>query len=201
MEDEQAYPLLDVFGLPIGHHVEERTLDHIYTVTPQRAAGQVIGLTDFSEPSVVGSIFSLLTKTTNSFRWATQDGIVGPSNVGTNYYKWDDARNYEFAALTNATQDARNTNMAMIFYTLGHVLHLNQDLTSPDHARDANHYNTAYIEDYGQAHYLDPQKSSQWFVLPQNATVGWANWQAQGFSQLLDFWDRDLYSASVSPHY
>src|ERR1035438_3103157 len=49
MEDEQIY----------GGHTEKRTMDHFYTVTPQRTPGQVMGLTDWSEPSVIGSIFSL----------------------------------------------------------------------------------------------------------------------------------------------
>jgi len=170
-----------------------RALDHFYTVMPYRTPGQVIGLTDASEPWY--NPFGLPSGITNSFVWGSQNGIQGPAFIGTNDYNWPCARAYEFAALTNSLQSDRNENMALMLYALGHVLHLNQDLTSPDHARNDNHFSKAYIEDYGNAHFT---QNSQWFNLPDNATIGWANWQAQGFNKLLDFWDRNLYKGNSS---
>lgn len=126
-EDEpKTYnPIEMIFGSP-------RCFNHFYTVQPQRTPGLVIGLTDWSEPPGFAYLVSGCT-VNNSFVWGTQPGIKGPLDVGYNFYKWSDARTNEMAALTNAAPDARNTSMAMMFYSLGHVLHLNQDTSSPDH--------------------------------------------------------------------
>ncbi len=79
-EDEQTYGWID--EVPHIGPVQ-RCLDHFYTVQPQRTAGQVIGLTDWSEPPIVAYlIFS--GQTVNSFRWGTKSGIYGPGNVGYN---------------------------------------------------------------------------------------------------------------------
>ncbi len=86
--------------------------------------------------------------------------------------------------------------MAMMFYSLGHVLHLNQDLTSPDHVRDNAHPWGHYFESYGKAHYKDTNKNQKWFA--QTNSQGWAYWQAQGFTNLLSFWDRGFYTNSVA---
>jgi hypothetical protein len=189
MEDNQTY-----FGFAT------RCFDHFYTVQPQRVPGSVIGLTDWSEPIILASIGSWLLgfNTTNSFVWGTLTNIQGPVfNIGTNVYKWGDARNYELAALTNTAAIDRNTSVAMMCYTLGHILHLNQDLTSPDHVRDAAHLLTAYFEQYGLKYYNNTNYNAQWFAMPAiNPIIGWPNWQAQGFSKLLDFWDRGLYLAN-----
>ena len=182
-EDEQVYYMIP----------HQRCLDHFYTVIPERTPGQVIGLTDWSEPAIIGGLFS--THTTNSFVWASKNGIKGPYLIGTNVYRWEDARNYEFAALTSTNQSDRNENMALMLYTLGHILHLNQDLTSPDHVRNDNHYSKAWIEDYGKANYTKNQ-NLQWFAAPANH--GWSYWQSQGFTNLLNFWDTGKYACSSS---
>jgi len=195
-EDEQTY---DPFEKLIGE--SPRCFDHFYTVQPQRTPGLVDGLTDWSEPPIVASLLSGCT-VNNSFVWGTQSGIQGPLDVGYNPYKWCDARTNELAALTNATPDARNTSMAMMFYSLGHVLHLNQDTSSPDHVRDAAHMLTAWFEKYAtrkdQSGLENYKRNPNWFKLPLNRTVGWANWQAQGFTKLLDFWDRGKFVSGSS---
>jgi hypothetical protein len=170
---------------------ERRCLDHFYTVQEQRAPGQVIGLTDWSEPILVADVAHVKGYTTNSFAWGTSPGIKPPDATWTNAYKWSDARQYEFAALTSTNQFARETNMALMFYSLGHVLHLNQDLTSPDHVRDAAHFSTAYFEIYGKTHFNDSQ-NQKWFAAPTNRE--WAYWQSQGFTNLLNFWDCNKYN-------
>lgn len=183
-----------------------RCFDHFYTVRPQRMPGQVDGLTDWSRPLIVAELAPVISSfsgsTVNSFAWGTQSGIWGPDAWYYNVYKWSDARTNELAALTNAAPAARETSMANMFFSLGHVLHLNQDLTSPDHVRDAAHPWAAWFEKYAvredSPRTPNYRKYTNWFALPQNATVGWANWQAQGFSQLLDFWDRNKYNASGS---
>ena len=165
-------------------------MDHFYDVVPVRTPGQVIGLDDNSEPKYACGY--LPHQLTNSFVWASWDNIPGPeakgTQVGTNQYNWQRARAFEYAALTSTNQSARNTNMAMLLYSLGHVLHLNQDTTSPDHVRDDNHYSIHYFEDYGMNNCTN---NPQWFAPPTNH--GWAYWQAQGFTNLLNFWDRNKY--------
>lgn len=188
MEDDQKYGIWGALGSQLG---EERSVDHFYTVLPQRTPGQVIGLTDWSVPPGVGKWAK--TTTTNSFKWATDDTVQGPYKVATNVYQWSNARQYEFAALTSTNQYARDTNMASLFYTLGHILHLNQDLTSPDHVRNDDHVFGHYFENYGLANYTN---NSQWFAQPTNH--GWAYWQVQGFTNLLNFWDTDTYAEGSS---
>jgi hypothetical protein len=179
-EDEQKYP-------QVGYILPPRCVDHFYTVVPDRTPGQIIGLTDWSEPPIFGFLLGR-TSTTNSFKWATDDTVQRPYGIGTNVFKWDNARQYELAALTSTNQSARNTNMAMMLYSLGHVLHLNQDLTVPDHVRNAGHFLTAWFEQYGEDRCA---KNPQWFT---NQQRGWAFWQVQGFTRLLDFWDRNKFN-------
>ncbi len=193
MEDEQSYPFTIFVPTPVGlipakpvSHTEQRTMEHFYTVEPTRVPGATIGLTDFSEPPIVGYSLLWVTDlglTTNSYAWCTVSGFQG--GIGTNCYKWEDARSYEMAAFTNAASADRNSNMGAMLYTLGHILHLNQDTSQPDHARNEDHSIMAYIEDYGLKYYLS---NPQWFTMPtNNPVVGWANWQSEGFSRLLDF--------------
>jgi hypothetical protein len=198
MEDEQFYGKKEV-----------RTMDHFYTVVPVRIPGQVVGLTDKSEGPVIIETTGIGLHSfggsfiTNSFAWSALPNIPGPSisillfpvaNVGTNVYNWLCARTYEYAALTNASQSDRDTSMAMMLYTLGHVLHLNQDLSQPDHVRNDNHYvdAAAYIENYGVTNYSN---NPSWFTTQAH---GWPYWQSNNFSKLLDFWDRGLYTNGSS---
>ena len=189
-EDEQIY------GNNIAGLYTLRPVDHFYTLVPVRESGKVKGITDASEHPwyITGLPFNI----TNSYAWASQPGIRGPSipavSVGTNAYTWSNARSCECAALTNANRIDRNENMALMLYALGHVLHLNQDLTSPDHVRNDNHYDEKlrFIENYGAASYL---KNPQWFDLQPH---GWNYWQDQGFSTLLNFWDTGKYAGGSS---
>jgi hypothetical protein len=180
-----------------GFFDSPRAQDHFYTLTfqPPRIPGQVIGLTDSSE----SPLHQLLANGTNSFAWGAIKGTpllsyLGVVLVKTNDQTWQNARDYEFAALTNSLKGSREENLALMLDSLGHVLHLNQDLTSPDHVRNDNHYNDAhrFIENYGQQNYL---KNPQWF---NQQPHGWSYWQSQGFSKLLDFWDRGHYTGNAS---
>ena len=84
--------------------------------------------------------------------------------------------------------------MAWLFCALGHVLHLNQDLSAPDHVRNDNHGSHRSFEPFGSGEFvknaLEPAFSEQ--------RHGWAYWQGQGFSKLLDFWDRGKFMNSSS---
>jgi len=88
-----------------------------------------------------------------------------------------------------------------MFYALGHVLHLNQDTTSPPHTRDDNHLpgwlggpGVSFFEEYGEGTYLrHGRRFSDDSGFPLSATE-WSDWLAAGFTSLESFWDRNLYS-------
>lgn len=135
MEDEQKYN-----GWP-----EVRCPDHFYTVTPGRVAGKAPPLSDPTE-----SPFQYLPPNlANSFCWATQDGIQGPIylftwlvSVGQNYENWSSARLEQWYYISpgdGASKQQREAHLAAMLYNLGHIMHLNQDLSSPDHVRNDAH--------------------------------------------------------------
>ncbi|MGO9479361.1 MAG: hypothetical protein ACLQAH_05465 [Limisphaerales bacterium] len=63
----------------------------------------------------------------------------------TNSETWECARNYEYATLTSTNPTARDANLARMFYALGHVLHLNQDLSQPGHVRNDKHLHPWHV--------------------------------------------------------
>jgi hypothetical protein len=128
-EDMLPYPL------PLKPDGVVRGCDHFYTVQPQRIPGEVLGLTDHSEPWVVGSLF-LPSGIVNSFVWGSQQGVEGPTfhvfgvpiYAGPNIDTCPDARDHQYSALVSFTKASRDESLALMLYSLGHVLHLNQAL-------------------------------------------------------------------------
>ena len=55
------------------------------------------------------------------------------------YYSWADARNYYYLALTSYDKTARESHFADTFRGLGQLMHLVQDMSVPEHARDDGH--------------------------------------------------------------
>ena len=167
-----------------------RFTDHFYTLDVGKTPKAIYGLTDDSE-------FPLPAGIIDSFSWATNSNGKNPVTGELNTEKWRNARDYEYTALSGADNPTREDGLTHMLYALGHVLHLNQDLSQPDHVRNDEHYKKSHrwIENYGSAHYA---QNLQWFDLPKNATLGWANWQALGFNKLRDFWDRDHYLGNAS---
>jgi hypothetical protein len=176
---------------------ELRSMDHFYNLYPQYLIGRVTPLTDQSEPWV-GS-FGFPTSLANSFTWASQAGTAGPYIAGVavppNAETWQNARSYQLAAVTGGSSATRMANFAHMLFALGHVLHLNQDLSQPDHVRNDNHFNEKhrYIENYGKTNWLTRQDTDTTFPYRERL---WANhpqsWTAAGFTKLQDFWDRNL---------
>src|ERR1041385_2152433 len=184
-------------------HLQLRVPNHFYTLRPQMIAGRVLPLTDKSE-----TFRFLPDSLNNSFDWATQAGILGPvsatiGSVGPNTETWQDARNYQYASLTSPSQVVRDENLAHMLYALGHVLHLNQDLSSPDHVRNDNHFFPwhRFIENYGKNIYLKNAKASSTAysqLFPNNILTDWYHsWRPIGFQKLEDFWDRKLYKGKA----
>ena len=127
---------------------------------------------------------------TNSTYW----GILSEQRS----YRWATARAYELNALTNTSSIGRETNLAAMLFYLGHVIHLNQDLTVPAHVRNDNHGVNApngpfaalvmWTENFGAAQCTN---NPQWFTKPSHSDWSW--WQnTAGFQKLEDFWNRDF---------
>lgn len=62
------------------------------------------------------------------------------------HYSWHDVRDYFYTALTATDNITRESNFAETFRGLGQLLHLIEDLSDPEHARDDGHYFPAYEE-------------------------------------------------------
>lgn len=173
-----------------------RGMEHFYTVSPQRIPGQASGLTDSNElPFPV-----LPSGINNSFVWASQDDVTGPG-VGVNADTWPSARVFQHGALTLEGKWYRERCIAKMLFELGHVLHLNQDKSQPDHVRNDNHANEShrYIENYGHRCLAMVETNANLraalFSLRQR---GWGYWRTNGFVKLLDFWDRGKYTNGLA---
>ncbi len=172
-----------------------RTLDHFFVPWPSAH-----GLTDDSDAPWYA--FGLWPGgIVHSFGWGTTPGLSGPdvpTATFANTETWQNAREHEFRVLTQGSKVSRDESLALMLYALGHVLHLNQDTSSPDHTRDDSHKLRAYFEDYGGDTYLvnankSPTAHAQAFPLRPR---GWDSWRAGGFQKLRDFWERRLYNNS-----
>ena len=167
-----------------------RGFNHFYDPVHYDANHQHIGLTDgfdwWAKPS---------------FRWATED----LTQFGNQSFPWPLVRTYELNALTNSSKVTRQQSLEWMMFYLGHVIHLNQDLTVPAHVRNDNHGLTTqngpfetlimWTENYGRDTY-STQEVTKAFPNQTNHQ-GWAWWQnTAGFQKLEDFWNRDMLSSN-----
>jgi hypothetical protein len=83
---------------------------------------------------------------TNSFTWASVSNCAGLSlsyNPNpTNAWSWQNARGYEWLGLTSANASERHANLTNMFRAVGHVAHLLQDTSQPQHVRNEQHLET-----------------------------------------------------------
>ena len=77
----------------------------------------------------------------SSILWAQMP--YGQQSPG-GYYSWEDVRNYFHAALIATDITERDMYFAATFRGLGQLMHLVQDLSVPEHTRDAVHILPAY---------------------------------------------------------
>ena len=64
---------------------------------------------------------------------------LGTQYVG-GHYSWHDTRDYFYKALTTDVPGMREVYFAKTFRGLGQLMHLIEDLSVPEHARDDGHY-------------------------------------------------------------
>ena len=100
-----------------------------------------------------------------------------------NFWSWQNARAYEWFALTSANPGERGTNFDHAFRAVGQVMHLLQDTSQPQHVRNEQHLAGSCIEDYGLKHTND--------LAYQDSML---DWRRAGFTKMEDFWNRHLYA-------
>jgi hypothetical protein len=59
--------------------------------------------------------------------------------LGQQSYSWKNARQYYYKALSASTDSERQQAYAMMFQSLGHIMHLVEDAAVPDHTRNDTH--------------------------------------------------------------
>jgi len=168
-------------------------LDHFYSINFATSPRSVIPLTDFTEANPSGLVTPHIV---DAFTWATSTSVTHPVTGQPNYYNWPAARDFEFQSLTAPSKAERDNYLGAMLLSLGHVMHLNQDMSSPDHVRNDEHADISKkaFEPFGNEQF---SHHSSWFTLPPNATLGYANWKQAGFHTLKDFWDRNLYTGNL----
>jgi hypothetical protein len=72
-------------------------------------------------------------------------------------YSWFDVRDYFYKALTSSDTTTRSKNFAATFRGLGQLMHLVEDMSVPEHARNDGHYTDAY-EEWVKETQRDPQR-------------------------------------------
>jgi hypothetical protein len=151
-------------------------LNHFYRTLPPPPSG-------FEDPNALGWLLTGFKFPVNSFKWASSN----PDNSSS----WIKAREYQFDGITGPSSKAtRDSNLGHMFKALGHIVHLNQDLSSPGHTRNDAHPFKAYIEKFGEKVYYRNYVSGLGFP---NSEITWAQWRAAGFEKLEDFWNRSFY--------
>lgn len=142
-----------------------RSINHFYTVTSP--------LKMITDVALLWKIFYYripyghYPSPVDSWCWAS-------SEYSASVRRWQDAREYQYKALTNATANVRAEYLAKTLFVLGSVIHLNQDLSSPDHTRNDAHppepVDKAWFEEYGEKYYHG--SLGQWFVSPPQERRG-----------------------------
>ncbi|MFA5238140.1 MAG: hypothetical protein WC476_00335 [Phycisphaerae bacterium] len=125
-------------------------------------------------------------------------------NEYENYFAWPDAREYFYQSFTDVNENAREHYLALTLLSLGHALHLLEDMGVPPHARN----------DFIEAHYCVPKgiwgNPFESYVedevegagtIPAKWIDGWTP-QAKVYSKLAYYWDTNSYTgqpAGTSP--
>jgi len=77
----------------------------------------------------------------SSISWSQKSSAT---QIPGGWYSWHDARDYFYFALTDTAKLERESFYGATFRSLGQLMHLVQDLSVPEHARNDGHYLRAY---------------------------------------------------------
>jgi hypothetical protein len=102
-----------------------------------------------------------------------------------NYFAWPDSRRYFYKSLTGATPEERDHFLAMTFFSLGHAVHLLEDMGVPAHVRNDflwDHIWSGAIRGHNLEGFLDRPDGVERYAYSRNPVL---------FSDLPHFWDND----------
>lgn len=104
----------------------------------------VRSLNHFFNPVTNAPLVSSIVSTYTSPDWALApvNSISNPAFSQTNSF--EDARNYEWLALTAPSPSIRFENLGLMYQSLGQVIHHLEDMAQPQHARDEAHCNVTW---------------------------------------------------------
>ncbi len=113
---------------------------------------------------------------------------------------WDVAREYYYNALTSVIEEDRESNFALTFVSVGHVVHLMEDMAVPAHTRNDFVSHVVFNE-------IDSPNATKWFgnlyeyyVKKRPALVDMTPIYPSFTNPVLtDFWDTDQYISGGDP--
>ncbi len=121
----------------------------------------------------------------------TNDAAYTPIN-------WDTARNYFYTALISPTTADRETNFAGTFKSLGHVLHLVQDMGVPPHVRDdfaGSHFSFVGTSSWNPTQWV--ANLFEYYVKNNPASISLPPiYPTFTDVKLTDFWDTNQYTGN-----
>ncbi len=136
---------------------------------------------------LICSIVSLCEPAFNLDGTSAVDRVTGKTSNAYpyNYFAWPDTRNYFYKALTAKTKEERDHNFAMTFFSLGHNLHILEDMAVPAHTRNDFLYDHIW---HGVIHgsYLEGFVEDGRMVGDVSSIKDKIT-----FNRLSDFWDND----------
>jgi hypothetical protein len=213
------FNLKDGFDTKLKNHIEEKTLsilgwlqdgaekedypqcrasNHFHN--PLKSWGEA-GMSD--QPSWLDIVCGVWKPWYSNVTWAT--GYKSPSGTKATFnppsgffvFNWDKARAHYHKALTAAGQTERETDFALTFETLGHIMHLLGDVSVPSHVR--NDFRSHLISDgllftwVYQPYERYVKKNA---ALIRNVTLTPEDFPSA--ERLTAFWDGDIYMNLVS---
>jgi hypothetical protein len=92
-------------------------------------------LNHFYDPQHNGQGLELVGTHIDSLTWA----VDPQGNLTNQEYSLRRAKSYLLSALTSSREEDRQQNLGLMLRTLGHVMHLIQDLAQPQHTRNDSH--------------------------------------------------------------
>ena len=96
-------------------------------------------------------------KAESSILWAQQNKGEQSRWYGGNY-SWYDARDYFYKAFTGTDADQRSSDLYSTFLSVGHLMHLIQDSSCPEHVRNDSHGVNKSVYEKLLTYYNDEKK-------------------------------------------
>jgi len=198
--------------LRAGAHLEDvptpRARHHFHApianpdVTPPNPNAGLDNKTDHPTWAVVADKFTLLIYDLHFDLTgaSAQRRALGPEdpnwgNEYENYFAWPDSKAYFVEALTRSDPNVRDHYLALTFISLGHAVHLLEDMGVPEHTR--NDFVSSHMKSTGPKLWKDWGNPYEDYVEDQVKTNGdqcpWSGTGPVVFDKLAKYFDADEY--------